>query len=176
MSGPVAEGVTIGMPASTVTFSTVGMSSGVPHGPAIAATPSLSMTLVAASWAACGSVLVSSVTSVTLKSLAVPAVLSWSAARFAAVEPGPPKSASWPVSGTRTPSFRSLTSPPPPPLVAEPLSSSSPQPAAMPPTTRAPTARSDAMARRFMRPPSDLVHGPRPGPNRASLRAETPDG
>ena len=78
------------MPASTVTFSTVGISSGVPHGPAMAPTPSLSMTFVAASCAACGSVLVSSVTRVTLKPLSPAAVLTCDAARSAAFAPGPP--------------------------------------------------------------------------------------
>ncbi len=48
-SGPVADGVTIGIPAGMVTFSAVGMRSGVPQGPAMALTPSLSISLVAAS-------------------------------------------------------------------------------------------------------------------------------
>ena len=63
----MADGVTSGIPAGIVMFSAVGISSGVPHGPAIAVTPSLSMSLVAASWAACGSVLVSSVTRVSCR-------------------------------------------------------------------------------------------------------------
>ncbi len=80
-----------GTPAGIVTFSTVGISSGVPQGPAMALTPSLSISLVAASCAACGSVLVSSVTRVRLRpvSPASAAAFTWAAARSAACEPGP---------------------------------------------------------------------------------------
>ena len=123
-----------------VTFSATVVTSSVPHGPAMAVTPSLSTSFVAASAAACGSLLVSSWKRVRLRPIGSAAALTCVAASSAAWAPGPPKGPSPPVNGTSTPTFSSPTSPPP--------LSSSPHPAAIAPTLRAPTARSDAIVRR----------------------------